>query len=84
VLDRENPQALRLANVGRLDALDVVRASVPSWRRSHARRGELDVVRGITAELDARASKSFEVLGAVHACLGELTRRALPRGNAPR
>src|SRR4051812_19119484 len=41
----------------------------------HARRGELDMVRGILAELTDRASKSFvehTVLGAVHACLGEM------------
>jgi len=42
----------------------------------HARRGERDVVRGILAELKERATASFvehAVLGAVHACLGEMT-----------
>ena len=41
----------------------------------HAHRGERDAVRGILAELNERASKSFvehSVLGAVHACLGEM------------
>ena len=41
----------------------------------HARRGERDVVRGILAELEDRASKSFvehTVLGSVRACLGEM------------
>jgi len=41
----------------------------------HARNGELDQVRGILAELDERATKSFvehTVLGSVHACLGEM------------
>jgi tetratricopeptide (TPR) repeat protein len=41
----------------------------------HARRGERDVVRVILAELHERASKGFvehTVLGAVHACLGEM------------
>src|SRR5687768_753447 len=42
----------------------------------HARRGELDAVRGILAELEDRASKSYveqTVLGSVRACLGEMT-----------
>jgi serine/threonine-protein kinase len=41
----------------------------------HARCGELDAVRGILAELEDRASKSYvehSVLGCVHACLGEI------------
>ena len=41
----------------------------------HARRGERDAVRGILGELKERASKGFvehSVLGAVHACLGEM------------
>jgi tetratricopeptide (TPR) repeat protein len=41
----------------------------------HARRGELDAVRGILAELEDRASKSYvehTVLGCVRACLGEM------------
>jgi len=42
----------------------------------HARRGERGVVRGILDELRERASKGFvehTVIGAVHACLGEMT-----------
>jgi hypothetical protein len=41
----------------------------------HSRRGQLDAVRGILAELEGRASKSLveqTVLGSVHACLGEM------------
>ena len=42
----------------------------------HARRGELGVVRDILVELKERATNGFvehTVLGAVHACLGEMT-----------
>ena len=41
----------------------------------HTRRGELDAVRDILAELVDRASKSFvehTVFASVHACLGEM------------
>jgi hypothetical protein len=41
----------------------------------HSRRGELDAVRGILAELEDRASTSYvelTVLGSVRACLGEM------------
>ena len=41
----------------------------------HARRGEPDAARGILAELEGRATKSFvehTVVGSVHACLGEM------------
>lgn len=41
----------------------------------HARRDESDAVRGILAELEQRAATGFvehTVLGAVHACLGDM------------
>ena len=52
-----------------------IRASCRSWRRSTRAAASVEPVRGILAELHERAAKGFvehTVLGAVHACLGEM------------